>query len=137
GPGMNLRDSRLQEGYDPSQLNPPSQAVPSVGPDGRIYPPRPPAEEMPGESFGGSFGGADEMGDPLPESMLPPEAPGYCPLPQSFVLPVPSQSKAGQPDFGPRAEDTPQRAPKGMYLPPGAGPVGPALGPPPGHRQPV
>jgi len=35
GPGMNLRDSHLREGYDVRQLYPESQFVPSKDPDGR------------------------------------------------------------------------------------------------------
>ena len=40
GPGMGLRDSRLQEGYNPVKIYPESRMTPQEDKDGRIYPPR-------------------------------------------------------------------------------------------------
>ena len=39
GPGMNLRDGQLREGYDPRQFHPESRYIPSSSPDGVPLPP--------------------------------------------------------------------------------------------------
>jgi hypothetical protein len=48
GPGLDLRDSQLQEGYQPSRAYPPSQFIPSESKEGSPYrPERPPVLEGP------------------------------------------------------------------------------------------
>jgi hypothetical protein len=86
GPGLNLRDSHLREGYDPQHTYPESHAVPGTSPDG-VPVPGFPRMQPGGPALGDPFQGTRPGGDcTIPPSG--PVTPGIGTI--TPVLPAPS-----------------------------------------------
>jgi hypothetical protein len=138
GPGLNLRDSHLQEGYDPQSAYPPSQYIPRTNPDGArgvirspfglsVYAPGdmvlPPYDPNPP-------GGRMTPGVP-PEIIQKPPHPGPA-SPPTDGAPVPPAAGVRGPIGTPPVQAPPQYiVPAPMYpaRPAGQTPAGPNLPP--------
>lgn len=82
GPGLDLRDSQMQEGYRPAQVTPPSQFVPSQSKEGKRRGPGRHAE-MPGSDAEIEIMPA-QPGMPQSEYELPEEGQFSDPVPESI-----------------------------------------------------
>jgi hypothetical protein len=146
GPGLNLRDSHLREGYDPRAVYPPSGAIPSESKEGAIYPPKGWPEAGPGPGIPGPGilegyvpGPPEKPGwvapppyevqDPLSEPLLP--APRVLEPGSSYRSPAPNPAAPWRP-AAPPGKVPPPGPP---LVPPQGGPVLPIprtlVGPPP------
>ncbi|MCI0380261.1 MAG: hypothetical protein L0215_21965 [Gemmataceae bacterium] len=121
GPGMGLRDSRLQEGYDPTKMFPNSQYVPKENPDGRLHPPQKPLLNP------GMMPPPGSSGPSLPKD-VPSE---MGPLPRSLTGPSPSLPKDVPSEIGPLPRSLPGASDGGSPPKAPSLPAGPALSPAP------
>ncbi len=81
GPGMGLRDSRMQEGYDPKKVFPDSRFVPGTSPDGHLNP-NADVERRQREQSQREPSLAPPYGPPnyyIPSNQVPPGMPGLPP----------------------------------------------------------
>jgi hypothetical protein len=134
GPGLNLRDSHLQEGYDPVRLHPDTRFVPSESPEGVPgQPGHPYMVPVPGAAiiehpvYGPPPGYRPDMLPPAAPpgyrpDMLPPVAPPVAPpVPPAIPPSVPAPPAAG---WRPQLQPVPLRKPADAVpgLPAGASP---------------
>jgi hypothetical protein len=118
GPGLNLRDSQLREGYDPQQLHPDSRFVPGdsrqFGPGQPGYPSMAPNGAMiPAPGYPYPPGAAPVLPPPPPDGRLLPSPPPVQMPMRNNLGPAPRDTIQSLPNYRDARPQAPREAPAG------------------------